>query len=635
MAAPRRPGLVSSALGNERNRSHSESIIQSAQNNRTKRNGLVGKKHSDLGILEETRSNRNSHHFRGQSHGSALRNGVRASDSSPSRSPSGGEHQRGMVVPRLASLPEQRRDVHQTDHLFRGAKGVLYSVQMIHPMASTLTSVVKDGRTRRSSVDRDFQSATMHIEHLDQELLKIEAISNGNGKSELQRRRAVAQAARDCVVAHQRVTALLLRVARHLVKDCDQKYVRTFMLTLFGSMNEMINASKFIGIGAPRTMPPQNSVQRISKIYEVPSESEHTYKSDRSMTPTQRRKPERRLKPGSNPQLPISHTTVSAQNTVPLYANGRSRSNSRAGPFHSSASNSIVSTPRSGESFSSAPFVARSRSGSINITAEQARAEKQEAAEFEMIFSILSKVVEEGHRIVSHLQLEFLHALDAVDKPDADTKVRDQWANLAKSTIQCLALTDELKARLSSVRLNDREARNVRDFWLLTRAFLDSYGNLLIAIREATKSGLVGSPLRSRLRSVHASIRDITRLIATSPWNPLTFDVDPQATPQATPQVQTQPRAQNGYQHRNPGSGGASAGGTSPYPTNVPATPLSAALGPAAQATVPAPPPTPAGNMPPTPGTASLERSFEGDVFQRADTYQSLQQTMIPRRQIL
>jgi len=542
-----------------------------------------------------------------------------------------------MVVHRLVSLPEQKRGF-QPNRVIESARGVLYSVDMIHPMASTLAGVIKDWKPKRSSVERDFHSAIMHIEHLDQELLRLDSISNDNGKIERQYRKVVIQATHDCIVAHQRVTALLARIARQMVKECDQRYIRTFMLTFYGSMNEMINASKSLDTDAPRNRPPKNSIQRVSTISEAPSEGEHTYKSDRSMTPTQRRKPERRLKVGSNAQQSMNHTNLtplSAQIAVPLYANGRSRSNSRARTFHSSASSSVVSTPHSGELFSSASFVARSRSGSINVTAEQARAEKQETAQFEKIFSILSKSVEEGHGIVSHLQSEFFQALDAADKPYANTRVRDQWAMLANSTMHCLELTEALKTSLSAVRLNDREARKVRDFWLLAKSFLDSYGNLLIVIKEAIRINLVDANLRHHLRPVHASIREITRLIVTSPWNNLTFDVDPQATPQATPQVQSQFPTQNGYQHRARGSGGSSAGGTSPYPTNVPATPLSAALGPAAQATVPAPPPTPAGNMPPTPGTASLERSFEGDIFQRADTYQSLQQTMIPRRPIL
>lgn len=543
-----------------------------------------------------------------------------------------------MVVRRLASLPEQKQDYRVTNHIVESAKGVLYSVDMILPLASTLAAVIKDGKTKRSSVERDFHSAIMHIEHLDQELLRLDSTSHRDAKFERQSRRVIAQAAHDCVVAHQRITALLLRVARYLAKDCDRRYLRSFMLTFHGSMNEMIIASKHLGAGLPRTKPPKDGMQRVSTINEVPSEGEYMYKSDRSMTPTQRRKPERRWKAGSNAQQSISHASFSAggsQTTVPLFPNGRSRSNSRARPFHSSASSSVVSTPRSGESFSSATFVVRSRSGSINATAEQIRAEKQETAQFEKIFAILSKTVDEGLGTVSHLQSDFFNALDAAEKQYANLRVREQWASLANKTMNCLALTEALKTSLSNIRLNDREARSVRGFWQLVKSFGDSYGDLLLAIKEALRNNLVDSSLRHQLRPVHISIREVTRLITNSPWDRLTHDVDPQATPLAPSQVQTQLPAYNGYQHRTRGSGGSSTGGTSPYPANVPATPLSAALGPAAQATVPAPPATPAGTMPPTPGTASLERSFEGDIFQRADTYQSLQQTMIPRRQVL
>src|SRR5699024_2575161 len=53
---------------------------------------------------------------------------------------------------------------------------------------------------------------------------------------------------------------------------------------------------------------------------------------------------------------------------------------------------------------------------------------------------------------------------------------------------------------------------------------------------------------------------------------------------------------------------------TSVSPQSVlPATPLSAALGPAAQATVPS-----------TPASAYSDKFFEGDVFQRADSLLSM-----------
>lgn len=638
MAAPRRPGLTPLALGNERNRSNSESILQSTNNNRLKRNGLmIGNKQNDLRVLDESRTRRDSHHFRGQSHGSALRNGVRAGDSSPSVSPNGGDAQRGMATRRLASLHTQKRESKSTDQVVKSSKGVLYSANMMNPMALTLASVIKDGKSRRSSVERDFHTAMMQMEHLDQELLRLENLANQDGSIARQYRKKVVMATHDCVAVQQRLTTLLTRTARQLVKDCDHRYVRAFMLTCYGSMTEMIHATQSLRMEALKSKLTKASVQRVSTINEGVSEGEHTYKSDRSMTPTQRRKPDRRLKVRGITQQSVSHTNLSpggAPTAVPLYANGRSRSNSRAGAFHSSASSSVMNTPRSGESFSSANFVARSRSGSVNVAIGQSSAEQAEIAQFEEIFSNLSRSVEEGSRIVPQLH-EIINNLDAAERLNAHDEgfgVHRPWAKLALSTIDCLRFTEALRMSLSDVRLNDREARNFRGFWQLSKSFLDSYTNLFGAVKDAIGKKLLEPMIRVQLKPAHLAIKTTSELINRSQWKPLMENVDPQATPQAATQVHTQMPVHNGYQHRTRGSAGSSAGGTSPYPGNVPATPLSAALGPAVQATVPANLPTSAGAIPPTPGTANLERSFEGDIFQRADTYAAMQATMVPRR---
>ena len=612
--------------------------------------GLVTKKHNELGTLDETRPNRNSYHLRGQSHGSALRNGVRASDSCASKSPNRGELQRGMFGIRLASLPEQKREVSLSDDLSEIARGTLYSLNILFSLISTLATVTnKDGKMKRSSIEKDLCSTAIHIDHLDKELLQMDSTPGPQLSSKGYSRRSIAQVTGESATVFQRMTALLIRITKEFVKDVDSKYFRTLLLTLYGSVNEMCNASKLY-VDKRFAIMMQRNIQQISTvstISESSNEGGNIYISDRSITPTQRRKPERRWKNGSIIQQPVNYPslpTPGAQTAILLHSNGRSRSNSRAAPFHGSTSSSVVNTPRSGESFSSSNFVARSRSGSVNVTSEQVRAEKQETAQFEQTFIILGKSVDEGLMIIPHLESDFYRALDAADKQYADPGVRDQWVILADSTTHCLRMTEALKTALSSVRLNDREARNARGFWQLAKGFLDSYGTLLVAIKEAIKHNLVDPNMKYQLRAVHTSTREATRLIATSPWNRLTFDADLQATPQAPTQLKIQHPAQSTFQHRTRGSGGSAAGSSSPYPTNVPATPLSAALGPAAQATVPAaltnsqipvPPPTAGSVMPPTPGTASLERSFEGDIFQRAETYQSLQQTMIPRRQVI
>ena len=621
---PRRPGLAPLALGNERNRSNSESILQATQSTKLKRMGLVTKKNSDLGVLEENRANRNSHHYRGQSHGSALRNGIRAGDSSPSgrMSPHSGGGQRGMVVRRLSSVPEQRQEILLSDNIIEGAKGVLYALNLVERHMSMLSLLIKDSKTKRSSMEKTFHSASIHIDHLDQELLKVSRMPDPNSKSLNRSRKVIAKAAHTCILAHQQVGSILLSSIEQLVRSADARYIRTLMLLLYGSLNEMANASKSLGISKQKSKAQTNGAHRVSTISEVSNEEAGPISRAQSVTPTKERpKPERRWRKGSTVLQSISHSNLQAayggQSSVPLYVNGRSRSNSRTGIMYSSASSSVVSTPRSGESFNLSNLAIRSRSGSVNATPEQARMEKEQAGQFEKIFIILKEAANKGLNVIPQLEPFFVSSLDASYNQPTHSKIRDAWAALVERSRYCMDMSQVLNMRLSTVRLNDAEARNARDFWHLVKSFIDSYSNLLLCLREARRFTPIPNEVKQIIKPVHTASTEAASLITSSPWNRLTFETDPQVTPLPYPYLATE----NGYtNHRSKGSGGSGSGSTSSPYSNVPATPLSAALGPAAQATVPA-----------TPASASLEDSFQGNIFQRADTWQK-QQTMVNRR---
>ena len=619
-AVPRRPGLAPLMLGNERNRSNSESYLQATQNNKAKRMGLVTKKNAELDILEETRTHRNSYHLRGQSHGSALRNGVRAGDVSPSGSHSS-DRQRGTTVRRLLSLPEQSRDEWPSDNIIEGARDVLYALHLVHPHLATMASVLKDGTTKTTSMEGAYDSVAMHVDYLDQELHKYDGMKDQTSEAGKRLKKSIISATQSCILAHQHVGTILLKSVKQIVRGVDPRYLRTLMLTFYGSLNEISNASRSLGNAQPRVLSQRNTVQRVSTITEVPNEGERMSLRPNSVTPTQERlKPERRWRQGSIVQQSNSYSNLQAaygtQNAIPLYPNGRSRSNSRAGGLHSSASSSIVSTPRSAETFS---LVARSRSGSVNITPEQARMEKQQAAQFERIFTVLNKATTEGLEVIAQLDKLFYHGLDNATKQRASQRIRDLWSTLIANGQYCVEMSDALKRRLSMIRLNDPEARNAPDFWQLVTCFINSYHNLVASLKESRKYKLMPDEVPHWVRPIHALTKEAAKFIAESPWNSLTTETYFHPTPQ--PQPQTQIRSENGYQqHRAKTSGGSNAGSSSsPYTPSVPATPLSAALGPAAQATVPA-----------TPASA-IEDSFAGNVWQRADTLQK-NQTMFPSR---
>ena len=627
-AALRRPGLAPLALGNERNRSNSESVLQATQNTRSKRMGMVPRKQTGLTVLDETRAYRNSHHSRGQSHGSALRQGNLASDISPSNVTSlhDSEGQRGAIGRPLSSLLRQKENLPGTK-IIEAAKGILYSLNLVHHHLGVLSPVIHEGSSKRSSLVRVLHNASIRIEHLDQELNKCTRdAAQGLGFTKASRK-AVREATHACILTHVPIAQLTTRSVGQLVQDADPKYIRTLMLLLYGSLNEVYSLNQMLCKKRQGMKAQKPRILQVSQKTPNASEEDSSKFRDDSVTPTRDRpKPERRWRNGGAVQQVSSHidlhTALNTQTAVPVHLNARSRSSSRAGVFHGSTSSSVVSTPRSGESFSSAKLAPRSRSGSVTMMSDQARVEKEQRAQFEHIFVILRKSADQGLQIIPQLQSFFDDAAENSQRQFTDAKVPGLWLTLVNRNRTCLSMSEKLKKRLSTIKLNDPDARNARDFWRLVKDFVDSYSSLLASLREARLLNLVPSDMRHQVRPVHKFATEAATLITNSPWNRLTFEVETQAQPQSRAPTP----APNGYQahqqHRTRGSGGSNAASSSsPYTPSVPATPLSAALGPAAQATVPA-----------TPASASLNRSFEGDVFQRADSLLNSQHTMYHRR---
>lgn len=630
-AAPKRPGLAPSPLGNERNRSNSESILQATQNNKNKRMGIVPKKYADHTFLEETRANKNSLHSRGHSHGSALRHTVRTSDVKPSNVVIGQmkESQGGVLVHRLSSLPEQKEAVLPVDKMFGAAKGLLYSLNLPHPQIMILEPVIKYGSLARLSLERVFPNAATHIDRLGQDLSKNtrNAIRYTEFKDEVKDIEIMAKATCASALAHQPVAKALSYGAEQLIEDADLRYVRTLMLFLYGSLNEISNSSTTLRLDQRGKIAPRSRAQQVSTTTQIANGEQRSANRDHSVTPTRERpKPERRWRNGSPVQRSNSHTSLrtarGAQTTVPLQLGRQSRSNSRATTLHSSASSSVVSTPRSGESFNSAAIAARSRRGSVDVSPEQAHTRKEQQDQFEQIFFCLTNSVDQGLRIIPTLEPFFLHNLDASQKQYPLQSFIKIWATLVARTRYCLEMSETLKIRLSTVKIVDPEARNARDFWRIVRNFVDSYYSLLATLRQARSLNLTPNEMRHQIQPIYKSTTEACSLIANSPWNHLTFETGLRTQPPSRAQTPAQSGDRTDRRHLPRGSGGPTvASSSSPYTLSVPATPLSAALGPAAQATVPA-----------TPASASLNRSFEGDVFQRADSLLNLQQTMIYRR---
>lgn len=597
----RRPGPSPVSIGNERNRSNSESVLQAtaSQSVRNKRMGMVPRRNYDLGTVDETRTNRFSHHYRGLSHGSVLRdkhsNGIRHGPTNPA-SPSLGERQGNTFARRLSSLPEHKRESHHPNNIVEAAKGVLWSLHQVHPLVATLINVVEESASKRSSLERVYYNASTHLDQLDKQLHACDSISDANREEKVRSNTKVRNACRACIMAFQQVGSLLLHSVPQLVSDGDPRCIRTLLLLIYGSLVEARNACSNLGVNVNHV----NTIKDQKPTVLAGQGHRLQPTRDRSATPT-RDRPNglRRLRSAYTSQQSNTYghysTGTNAHSAVPLYVNGRSRSNSRTSTLSGS---SAANTPYS-ETFSTSDTVTPQNN---NYHSTRIFDDSQQDALFRKIFLALKDSVIHGLRSLPAVILQFSKCLEVAQTRYAGKDIVNLWSRLISRSRFCLELCEVLKLRLSTMKLG---SRNDREFWRLCLKFVNSFVKLLSGIREARVLDLVPLSIIQTLRPVQKTSRDAFLIINSSPWAGLLSDNPP-------------PMPSFPGHRRGSGSGASH----SPYSTSVPATPLSAALGPAAQATVPS---TPA-------SASSLDRSFQGDVFQRADSLLSMQQTMLYRR---
>ena len=271
----------------------------------------------------------------------------------------------------------------------------------------------------------------------------------------------------------------------------------------------------------------------------------------------------------------------------------------------------------------------------------------QEESTFELIFLALTRTYDTALSAVPIAQRQFIRCLEAAEENRAPGEVTELWSNLIWRCKACLDVSEALRRRLVNMRIKDPIAntngagntRNDRNFWQLCKTFMQSFVDLITEMREAKNLRLLAQDIVIVLRPVHKASREAGKLIDMSPWGYLTDAGAIQTQPPVPYGIgndiyashlngtlgqyqisQTQPQV---YQAAASASMTAMAGrsngststGASPVSVQLPATPLSAALGPAAQATVPS-----------TPANAYTDQFFAGNVFQRAESLLNMPQ---------
>ncbi|KAG8423257.1 RAM signaling network component [Metarhizium acridum] len=530
--AMRRPGVMPLTIGNvnERLRSNSETLLRSDRgpDGRSRRMGIVSRKASELGTLDETQANNRFSHYRGLSHGSAMQ-GTPQGVKSPA-TPSDPYLQRPIYVRRLSVLPERRRESKIFDPIIEAAKGILYSVFQIHPMIQMLMTLTSDGSAKRSSLEIVFYNTNSHVEELEQEVQRHDTTLLENGQYSAVDNENVHRACHTLVSAYGHVCTLLAENIDTFVNNGDARYIRTLLMLLYNSIMELRVTLATVGASRPGSQSSNRSMPDASETIKP-------FQREPFATPTADRTGLLRNRNGTVVHNPAG---LRVATDLPIhYANGSTRT-----------AKLTSATPRSGGSFSSTG----SRDLANDYTGED--------AQFDKVFLSLQKSTDIVLRTLPSFHGQLQGDLRTAMQRRAPMALVQDWKHLIAMCGYTIQQTEILRNRLSLIKLNDPSVRSYPGFWTLCNNFVNSWWSLITKIKKSIDSLPLPPDTRMRLRPIQQCMKETGNIIVQSPWHHLMRSSGP-----------------------NGSLGGHFSQSASPT-TQVPITPQSAALGPAMQATV-------------------------------------------------
>lgn len=567
----RKPGVMPLTIGNpnERVRSNSETLLPGSRLDRTpgeRPRRIMSKRANELGTLDETQANNRFSHYRGLSHGSSMTgNAPNMGAVISPNSPAEPLLQRPNYVRRLSVLPEQRRESKTVDPIVEAAKGILYAIFQVHPMIQLFTRLTNDGTAKRSSLEIVFFNTNVHVEELEQEIMKHESAEGSDPRENENVQRAVMT----LIHAYGHICSILLNNMDTIVSNGDPRYIRTLMLCIYNSITELrVTASETL-LGMPGGAPPAPSTRRLG-----PGGTIKPHSRDSSTTPTSDRRghgPPRTTR-ARNGSINHNPSNLRVATDVPMpYINGGGRT-----------ATITSATPRSGESFNSdgsrfAPDI------------------PSDERHFEKIFLALSKSSDILMRTLPNLNTHFSYCLRDARSARAPEHILHCWKALIGRCGHAIHQTDMLKGRLSVIKFKEPGIRTDPGFWALCKNFVDAWAEFGSMLKRSMDHIALPMDIRAQLRPVQLSVKETTQLIFASPWAGI---------------FRNPGQVPDGSHYYSPGHYASSSTATQPP---LPVTPQSAALGPAVQATVPS-----------TPQSASFANAFSGNVFERADALISM-----------
>ena len=640
---PRPLDAIPSFLSNERNRSSSESLVPTIQNSRSKRMGIMSRQPRNYKPMHESSLSRSSLHFRGSSHGSALkekhsgflRSGL-GSGSSKSTSPIDDRHQRAYFR-RLSSVPEQRSQSGPTNRVVEAARGLVWAFVVMQPALEIAQSLLSDDTTQRSGLQRAYRAVVAQTTQLNDEVTHWDQAGSWSKKRKIKALHSIRETCKTCMAMHREIFDLIAQNALEFLEKADDRYARMLQVVLswagmeIGHANQsLLQPRKSLKTPMPQKKPPR-AVVKPPKLNLVPSTAATNFQTVKTVpAPPRRYRSETvssfRSQQSSLRTAPTLMNVGSTSNSRTGFAPMRSRSSSRSAITANGDSNGTTTyTPQSEGSFLFPGTPGVSELIEVNGKKSFDSHVSDDDSKFERIYLGFSKTTAIASPRLKDLIEQLTERIDQAIRA-GDKNQTDMWTRIHTRARQFDDQNRDLQGRLAKVKLNDRDIRNSRDFWRNVTRHSKAFITLIEQVQRDTASYREElQPLKANwsLKPIHAELKIATHTLSDSRW---AWVIDDHSPPPTAISISSSA----GHWPNGGGSGGSSASGmlgphrlhgqiyrqgdsaTSPY---IPTTPLSAALGPAAQATIPTS--ATSANSGYSTGTL-LDRSFQGDVFQRA-----------------
>ncbi|KAH7359997.1 cell morphogenesis protein-like protein Sog2 [Pyrenochaeta sp. MPI-SDFR-AT-0127] len=611
--APKRPPISPLLLtngNNERNRSQSEGAGPSTH--RQKRMGIYTNKASELGSVDELRR---TSHFRGFSQGIVVpANSVANGLSGPATAVGYGDTGtvRSLANRPLSDVREHRRGSRAPDIVVEAAKNFLYAVSQLHDCVShmvrsiKLTARTKESLRRKEDFYRRYSTTYLNIRALNEVLHKFDRLVEEDEEDAQKLSKSVYMYALRCLDSFMSISLSIAENRTEITQNANAHIMRTFLFLQQGSLIEMRNACSVLG----------------AQFKDTSTSSRRPSGADTVATLRARPLRVRRLQ-ASPPQ----RNGYQVPPAVILHSNDNSRSNTLM--------SISAATPRSGDSFSTiAPSM--SRSSTLNSSFDEA----DEDALFDRVYQKLRSASDSCRTSIPQITRLMREQFELLRRDlDSEHPRIKALAGLIDKSNEVQQMTIPLASRLSQMQLKDSYTRSQPEFWQQCMGFIKAWQELAVAYTQQGKDHkLLSSDVKQLMRPLHKTVKEASLAINDSPWSHLTSNnfglMGPPSLSSFTSRTQppkylNKPPAMTMVSGGGPSFPGpintsipamASAFSAQPYSTTslssqgsggygtpVPATPLSAALGAAAQATIP--------NTPRMPSQSSNTLN----VFERAD----------------